>query len=243
VDRGEVIATANKEYIKMSQGDIIFHKPNEFHNLSGNGVDAANVFIVTFVSKSAAMNFFKGRHMKLPLNLKKYISLLIEEGEQNFDLKIEGLYPHGDAPIGGQQLIRIYLEQFLIMLLRSEQKTKKQKEIFTSKENLHNHIVSQIIDYLESKVYDKISISELCEYFHYGKTYLCTLFKNTTEMSIMEYYINLKIAEAKMLIREKQYNFTQVSNLLMFDNPHYFSRTFKRVTGMTPREYANSVKI
>ena len=50
-----------------------------------------------------------------------------------------------------------------------------------------------------------------------------------------------KIKEAKKLIREEQYNITQISYMLAFDNPHYFSRVFKRITNMTPTQYKNSV--
>jgi two-component system response regulator YesN len=58
----------------------------------------------------------------------------------------------------------------------------------------------------------------------------------------MEYLSLLRISESKKLIREQNYNMTEISNLLYFDNPHYFSRAFKRFTGMTPREYKYSVK-
>jgi len=58
-----------------------------------------------------------------------------------------------------------------------------------------------------------------------------------------EYLILLKIEKAKQLIREKEFNFTQISDMLAFSNPLYFSRVFRRVTGMSPREYLNSVKI
>jgi len=51
-----------------------------------------------------------------------------------------------------------------------------------------------------------------------------------------------KIQEAEKLISEKKYNFTQISDMLSFDNSHYFSRVFKRISGMTPTEYKNSVK-
>ena len=59
----------------------------------------------------------------------------------------------------------------------------------------------------------------------------------------MEYVNILKIAEAKKLIREKNNNFMQISNMLNFNNPHYFSKVFKKITGLSPREYMNTVNI
>ena len=47
---------------------------------------------------------------------------------------------------------------------------------------------------------------------------------------------------AKQMIRENHYNFTQIADTLGFSSIHYFSRQFKRITGMTPSEYASSIK-
>ena len=55
------------------------------------------------------------------------------------------------------------------------------------------------------------------------------------------FYCQMKINRAKELIREKNHTFTEISEILGFDNALYFSRVFKRITGMSPREYANSV--
>ncbi len=243
-DKGDITICAGDEWKTLSQGEIVFHKPNEFHAIKCNGESAANIFVFSFECRSQAMSFFEGRHIALPRELRPLLTKLIEEGYQNFNLKSNSnIGPLENAPIGGQQLIRLYLEELLIMLLRSGKGFRRQTEIFTTREGLENHIVNEIIKYLESRVYSTASLNEICEKLHYGKTYLCTLFKNTTDHTIMSYYNNLKIAEAKKLIRERKYNFTQIANLLSFDNPHYFSSTFKRVAGMTPREYSNSVKI
>jgi len=51
----------------------------------------------------------------------------------------------------------------------------------------------------------------------------------------------LKIKEAKRLIREGQYNMTQIADLLHFENPQYFSKCFKASTNLTPSEYKASI--
>lgn len=52
----------------------------------------------------------------------------------------------------------------------------------------------------------------------------------------------MKIDAAKQLIRTNHLNFTQISEKLGYTSIHYFSRQFKKLTGMTPSEYASSVK-
>ena len=98
-----------------------------------------------------------------------------------------------------------------------------------------------MIHYLQELIYQELSVSDLCRRFCYSKTQLSKVFKEATGSTIMDYYTRLKIKEAKYMIREGDLNFSQIAVQLSFDNPQYFSRTFKRIAGMTPKEYKNSV--
>ena len=57
----------------------------------------------------------------------------------------------------------------------------------------------------------------------------------------MQYYTLLKIDRAKQLLREGKYNVSQIAQQLCFDTPNYFTKVFRRVTGMTPLQYRRSV--
>ena len=244
IDSGNVhIKASNKEFY-LKQGEIIFHKPNEFHTLRTDKEAAANVFVISFVCSSEAMNFFKNKVMTVPSKLKKYISTITEEYSQTFnlmsaeDIKLE---LKENPPIGGQQMIKIYLEQFLIMLIRSENDNHDLR-VFPSKESMENHLVSQVIQIIEENTYNRISVDQICKKLSYSRTYLAKIFKATSGYTILDYILRNKVREAKKLIREERYNFTQISDLLSFDNPHYFSTVFKKITNMTPTNYKNSIK-
>jgi AraC-like DNA-binding protein len=58
----------------------------------------------------------------------------------------------------------------------------------------------------------------------------------------MEYFKRLKVEQAKMLVREEQHNFTEISRLLGYGSIHHFSKAFKKYGGMTPSEYAKSIQ-
>ena len=62
-------------------------------------------------------------------------------------------------------------------------------------------------------------------------------------MGVIEYFRNLKVEQAKILIREGNYNFTEISELLGYSSIHYFSRHFKQATGFSPTDYARSIKV
>ena len=61
-------------------------------------------------------------------------------------------------------------------------------------------------------------------------------------MGVIEYFSLMKINIAKELIRTNRMNFTQISEHLGYTSIHYFSRQFKKITGMTPSEYVTSIK-
>ncbi len=99
-----------------------------------------------------------------------------------------------------------------------------------------------MINIMEKNLYNNIDISFICENIHYSKTYLCTLFKKYTGVGIIHYFNNMKIQEAKRILREKKMNLTEISDSLCFDNTHYFTKVFRRFTGMSTREYMKSVE-
>ena len=246
-DKGDAIVTAGKQEIALRQGEGYFHKPNEFHRLAANSVTAPNVFIISFVCNSRNMDVFKSKKIKMQPKWKQYISAIIEEGRETFDLsssdpEIASLSLKEHGRVGGQQMIKTYLEQFLISVFRSETAVSETK-IFPTRETMENHLASEIIRIIEGALYTQLSVTEICQRLSYSKAYLSKIFKTYCGYSMTEYLTLIKIERAKQLIRERDYNFTQISDILAFSNPLYFSRVFKKVTGMSPRDYLHSVKI
>ena len=74
------------------------------------------------------------------------------------------------------------------------------------------------------------------------RSQLQKLFLKKSGAGIIEYFSLMKVNAAKQLIRTNKMNFTQISEQLGYTSIHYFSRQFKKVTGMTPSEYASSIK-
>ncbi len=246
VDSGEVLITADKNHYVLKRGELIFHKPGEFHTISSNKKTPSNVFVITFSTASKSMVYFKNKRMFLPEHLRSYIKTLIREGRETFDLPFNNpdlneLKLNTNPPFGGQQIIRTTLEQLLILLIRSQEEHAKNPRIFPDKESMDNHLVGAVLDLLDNNIYGEISVEEICQKLNYSKTYISRIFNRNCHCTIIEYYTDLKISEAKKLIRENTYTFTEISNMLCFSSPHYFSRVFKKKTNMTPREYQSSV--
>jgi len=244
VDHGSVIINADEREFTLKQGELTFHKPNEFHKIRADGIHAPNVFIISFDTRSHMMQYFKDRIISVDPKLTPLISGIISEGKAaffvpEFDPDLKKLPRNKHAPVGAQQLLRLNLEQLLIMLLREGNTGSTQ--VFQSKTTFENHLFTLIIDIMKRNLYGKLTVGDICAELHYGKTSLSATFKSVCGSSLMEYYTLLKIAEAKRLLREKNHSIAEISELLQFDSPQYFSKRFKSVTGMTPSAYLKTV--
>ena len=244
VDKGEITAVAGDKNIDLHQGEIIFHRPNEWHNIIANGVTAANVAISSFECSSPAMDFFCGKVMSVGQEQKNLIAKIISEFTNAFSTPLNNPHTYqldrkADSPIGSEQLIKQYLCELLIQLIR--QGTHAQQRTLINI-NIENTMANTLVNYMLDNLHRSINIKELVSYINSNKMTVTRTFKNCFGMSPIEYFIHLKIEVAKKYLREDNYNITQISELLGYSGIHYFSSQFKKCTGMSPTEYSMSAK-
>ena len=248
IDKGEMICTADDKRFVLKSGDMTFHKPNEFHNLSGDSSVAPNVSILTFECKSRAMKHFEGKIFRLNAEEKSLLSTLFSEGLSCYQLEdarnplLQKLKVIKHSPLGSSQMTKNLLEIFLIKLCRNtDVVTKEMRQSYVIDGIDVPYNVMEILDYLKEHIYGKVTIRDLAKHLDKSESTIKQLFAQYRDGGIIRYYNTLKIKEARKLIREGKYNMTQISDMLQFDNPQYFSKCFKTVTNMTPSEYKASI--
>jgi AraC-like DNA-binding protein/quercetin dioxygenase-like cupin family protein len=248
VDRGELEIMADDKGYKLRQGEMIFHKPNEFHNLWANGNIAPNIIVVSFVCNSMAMKYFENKILSTGDHVKNLLASIIKESMEAFSTPLSisttvELVKREKSIFGCEQLIKIFLTQLLIYLIRKGTDILTDDRLSSSvRERSNNDISLKIKEYLGNNLFEDITLEDVSQYVKLSRTSLQIIFKEQSGTGVMEYYRMLKIKESKNLIREGQLNLTQIADQLHYSSIHYFSRHFKKVTGMTPSEYASSVK-
>ena len=249
VDKGEVEVMADLNGYRLKQGEIIFHKPGEFHNIWANGKVAPNLIVIAFECKSASMKYFENKILTISDLEKNLLAQIIREATEAYSSpmdqpSLKKLEKRKCSVFGCEQLIRTYLEQMLIFMIRKGKSISPAgKRSSSVKERSDSDIYLKVIDYLTENISADITFEDVCRYLSLSKTYLKVLFKEKSGLSVMEFHKKLKIEEAKKLIREGEYNFTQIACMLGYTSIHYFSRHFKRATEMSPSQYASSVKV
>lgn len=248
IDKGQMLCTTDTNQFTLKSGEVAFHKPNEYHNLSGNKCDAPNVSIITFECDSPAMQYFENKIIRLNAEEKALLSMLFEEGTSCFRLVdpqnplLQKLETLPNAPFGGMQMTKNLLELLLIKLHRHT-------DLLTQQHRLNIHIdgmdvpigVKEILDVLNANLYDTLTVADIAKAVGRSEATVKKLFSLYRPGGIMRYYGALKIKEAKKLIREGRYNFAQIAEMLHYDTPQYFSKCFKNFTHMTPSDYRKSI--
>jgi AraC-like DNA-binding protein len=247
-DKGELLIECDSGGVILKKGELIFHKPNEFHTVKATGGKAFNLLVISFDTSSPAIHFFENRIIKINNNARTLLSRLLSEGRSAYMGPLDAydqkkLIRSPDCPFGAEQMIKLSLEALLIEFIRElPSPPKKTSLTYSTRETAANAAVEKICRYMESNYTKDITIGDLCRRFNMGQTCLKQVFREVTGKPPIRYLTELRLSEAKKLIREEQYNFTQIAELVGYNSVHYFSRSFRKNTGMTPSEYAVSVK-
>lgn len=254
VDKGDVAVTGGDRHFILNRGEIAFHQPNEFHDVQATGTSAPNLVVVSFQCDSPAMDFFRGKVLQIDERERNLLADIVIEARHCFDCRLDDPYLQNMPPkeadqFGAPQLIRIYLEHFLIHLLRRtsqpiplEKSAIRPQPQKSTKKKSDIELFNRVVDYLEAHLGSHVTIEQVCRDNLIGRSQLQKIFREQSDLGIIEYFSLMKVNAAKQLIRTNKMNFTQISEQLGYTSIHYFSRQFKKVTGMTPSEYASSIK-
>ncbi|MDA3731769.1 AraC family transcriptional regulator [Niameybacter massiliensis] len=247
VDKGEVEVQADDKMHHLKQGDIIFHKPMEFHAIKSIGHSAPNLIAISFKSSSPIMDCLQNKHLTLGSNDKKLISKIISEASQAFSTPlnvpaVEQITRAKEVDFGAEQLIKIHLEELLIGFIRRILTTPSDYSP-VSPMVTKEHTFEHICHYLEKHICDRLSVPIICNDNLISKSCLQELFHSKVNIGVMEYFNRHKIDLAKQLIRENEKNLSQIADYLSYSSLAHFSKQFKRFTGMSPTEYGSSIKL
>ena len=245
VDKGSVNICMDEKQLTLHKGEIAFHQPNEFHNVSTYSQIAPNLVVVSFKCDSPLMDFFREKVLKIDEKERSLLAKILVEAQNLFETPLNNPYTKEmlkkkNAPVGSEQFIRMYLETFLLELIRRHSISEQKLQLPITKSSAD--IFKRVSDYMEDNVSARLTIEGICRDNMIGRTQLQSVFQKEIGMGVIEYFSKKKIENAKHLIRIGSLNFTQISEQLGYTSIHYFSRQFKKLTGMTPSEYASSVK-
>ena len=118
--------------------------------------------------------------------------------------------------------------------------TLSDTEITTQTRNAER--MHRILHYLENHYTESIRLSEIAESEGLTQTYLSHLFKQQLHISFQEYLSRLRLEAAMILLRQSEITLTDAAYACGFSDPKYLNQSFRKNTGMTPKQWLQSAQ-
>lgn len=107
----------------------------------------------------------------------------------------------------------------------------------------YSSIVKKTVDYIMLNLGNNLSLNRIATEIHVNSSYLSRKFKEETGMNISEWINQKRIEEAKLYLRRGNITVTDIAFLVGFNDLNYFSKVFKKITSVTPSQYAEGMVI
>lgn len=251
VEKGSVTIDSNSGIFHLKKGDILFHNANHIHSMTQTSSVTPVLATAAFIASSYTKQFFENKIFQTERPEELLMNELLMEAYDSYSSDVENvqlLYmtTAAAAPFAAEQMLRLHLEHLLIHLIRNSLKKNSPSNEPAAEQTRYlrsqndDVLFNRIVSYMESNVNTQLTVEKICQDNLISRAKLQKLFKEKADKSVIDYFLKKKIEVAKLLISENMLNFTQISEHLGYTSVHYFSRQFKKITGVTPSEYASS---
>ena len=228
-------------------GMMVYRRPNRKSRVKFSA-ENPSFAIISFACDSPALETFPEQPFALYGQERSSLLDLIQTTTRickttSYKENLWGMEADPATPPAVLDFIGSSLERFLSMVycrltgvdtvLDESQKSNKLLD--------ETQFVAKVKEFLHLHLFENLSIGDICAHLGISETTLMKYFKKNTNQTVMEYYTDLKIEEAKSLILSTPKNFTQISQDLGFSSSNYFTKVFKAKTGFTPSEYSRMV--
>lgn len=209
----------------VNAGEIVVYRPKEIQDYEYYGSDHTEAYWVHFTGKDAKILlrkygmrddshvFYIGTSLEYQRLFKKMI----------WELQM--------CKEGYEELLSILLNLLFINIYRKLKNTN----VYT-----HNYLEREIeaaAKYFYDNYNQDINISSFAASKNMSTCWFIQNFKSLMGTTPMQYILSIRLANAERLLETTDYNVTEISRLVGYDNPLYFSRLFKNKNGISPSEF------
>ena len=228
VDQGALHSVVEGQDLLLKQGDIVIYGPDQWHMQYADIGVAPRYVTISFEVSGGNLKPLLNRKFTAPQKVVSILQEMLREQERMDEYSTD--------------LILSQLNQLLLLLLREVSDPKGGKLQTANAIHSENEIIRQAQQLISAHIREKLSVPLVARQVDVSPSYLTALFHKNLQISPGEYIRRIKLQESKQMIRENKYNFTEIAAQLQYSTVHHFSRQFKEKFGITPTEYAKSVR-
>ena len=210
---------------EVTAGHMVLYLPRQEQDYVYYGKDKPEVYWVHFTG-SDVKNIL--RHYNIPLDGNVFYCGVVSVYTYLFKEMINEFQA---CRVGFQELLAMYLRQIFLLIQRSRLEQRPAVSTYLQEE------MENARRYFNEHYNEAISIEEFAASRSMSVSWFLRNFKQVTGMSPMHYIIINRINNAVSLLETTDYNVTEISTIVGYENPMYFSRLFKKQKGVSPTEY------
>ena len=227
VNQGQMHCVADGNDLLLTQGDLVMYGPDQWHMQYAEENNAPSFVTIIFQLRLKEYNPLLNRKFTLSQELSSLLQKCMQEYER--------------MDVYSPDIIINAVELMLLLLV---QRQAGPALVLKTPYSVHseNQIVRHAQQYIANHIRDKLSVPMVAKNVDVSPSYLTALFHKHLHLSPGEYIRRVKLQECKHLIREGKLNFTEISAVMNYSTVHHFSRQFKEKFGITPTDYAKSIK-
>ena len=227
VDRGALHSVCDGQELHLQQGQLALYGPHQWHMQYADTHVAPRFVTITFHTSSPAAAELCGRTLQPSQKVVQLLQVLHRERD---------LLDNHSADM------MVHTLSLLLHQLLRETATPQVCPTGSNTMRSDNELIRKAQQYITANVRNKLTVPGVAEAVEVSASYLTALFHKHLQLSPGEYIRRIKLQESKQLIREGAMNFTEIAEALQYSTVHHFSRQFKEKFGITPTEYAHSVR-
>ena len=233
VDTGTLHTTVDGVSFTVGEKELIIYGPGQFHSQHTDNETASYVTIM-FNMENTSPDLPQDWYNVLinrvfPYNKKIYalIKSLVQESSNG------GPYT--------ASLMHCLLTETIIRLLQGVYTTPASQPSSVVRQNYQEEQFDRILEYVHSKLYEPLSVADICQQFSISRSTLQLLFKNAVNQSPKKYISDMKLEKSCQMLRENKYTISEISLKLGYSSIHYFSNAFNQKYHISPSEYAKRI--
>lgn len=225
---GRAAQRGRRQDLLLRQGDIVLYGPGQWHMQYADIGVAPRFVTISFDVSGVDLAPLLNRKFTAPQSVATLLQNMLREQE------------FMDAY--SNDIILYQLNLLLLQLQREAASPKAGKLQTANAVHSENEIIRQAQQFISAHIREKLSVPLVARQVDVSPSYLTALFHKNLQISPGEYIRRIKLQESKQMIRENDLNFTEIAAQLHYSTVHHFSRQFKEKFGITPTEYAKSVR-
>lgn len=228
VDQGTLTTMVDGKSYLLHKYDLMLYYPGQFHTQSTGLHDSCSYLTVTFDMDAEFKENLKNQVFRVNDDIYHVLCAFMKTLENPGYLS--------------QELTLTCLQHILVLLLKYEKLNQEDPQQNVMQLHHENSLLNEVINYIHNHIDENLTVEDLCHKYSISRSSLQILFHENLNVSPKQYMNDIKMQQAKVLLRKKNKTISEISDALGFTSVQYFSRKFKEQYGKTPTEYVRSIE-